>query len=368
MHVLLICNKKANLGDYNQVAAVARLLTTEFAHIGSKTAITEIDISTRERTKPLFTYLVKSGFWRKVGPTGRFSWLWRNLFSTKAEFANLQPDAVVARLQSSEHAAIALKHWFSIPAFYVGEPIRVDPSLFDLVITTETSQPSRNLVLLETVPSHLFAADRTFENLPPLPTGSDTPIWTFLIGGGKPPYPFGNEDARCWVQFILEMHERHGIKWCISTSRRTSHPMEDYLRRALDGSDAVLDATWWHIAPQKTLAQFIQQASVCIVTAESQSMISDCLNFSKPVIAVTPINHPQPYLSPSDHRDQARIEKFLESLEQNDRIKRCRPDALISLDELHKLVHQIRTLEKEQRWDQIVRTAVANYFSSSART
>ena len=360
MHVLLICNKKENLGDYNQVSAVAKLLAQEFPDVGSQSQITEIQVKPRERTKLLFAFFLKIHFWRYVGPSGRWAWLWKQLFTSQTDIGKLKPDVIVARLQSSEHAAAALKHWYSIPAFFVGEPENLDPTCFDLVFTTRDEPKFPNQVLLETAPSHLTVPGYVGEQVPAI-EAANGPIWTFLIGGAKPCFPFSAEDVRHWIEFILKAHKEEGVRWCISTSRRTDPWMEEMMRSALDGTPAILDATWWSELPRETLATYIKHADLCFVTAESQSMISDCIALMTPVVGITALKAAEVAFDEGELRDAARITKFNSAKIRSGQLVTADSAQLYSAKSTELIIRKLQPISPNRTWSKLLITDVSKH-------
>jgi uncharacterized protein len=362
MHVLMIFNKAENLGDLNQCRAVAELLSTEFPGASREHEVTVISLRARPRTRFLFRAFRRIGFWRMIGPEGIRGTIFYHFFRSSSQKIK-KPDIIVARLPSSEHAAVALKTWFQVPAVLVGRARLLSDLDFDAVITTDEDSNASNAIILETVPTQVTLKPKTrFESLPKVEqvTGTQRDLWCFLVGGGSAPYPFSERDYQAWVTFMEQAHRKLGIRWLVSTSRRTSLQAEEFLRTALDGTSTVSEATWWHDKPQKSLRNYIKRASVCVVTAESESMLSDCISFSKPVIAVRPDDGPSGSLNETELWDQERIERFLSKVESRRRAWVYHSSELEGRLIAGRSIESIVTLDPGERWDRVVKRELAN--------
>ena len=357
MHVLLIFNKPENLGDLNQCRAVAELLAESFPGSSKTQKVSSAIVRARPRTRLLFKVLESLGCWKIIGPGGRLDKVFTNLFRTNHGFEE-RPDVIVSRLPSSEHAAVALKTWFGVPAILVGHARLLKDSDFDAVITTNEGRVSSNEIVLETVPTQLTlqngnTSDPSFNEKEALDVNA--PVWCFLVGGGNAAYPYTDRDYRAWVTFMEQAHQVLGIRWLISTSRRTSSFAEQFLRHSLEGTPQLLDATWWHSGSRKTLRAYIDRAKLCLVTAESESMLSDCISFLKPVVGVRPDTAPESVLGFADQRDQERIERFLSKVQARRRAFVCHSSEL-EREILEKgRTETVQPLTLADRWDKVVK-------------
>jgi mitochondrial fission protein ELM1 len=362
MHVLMIFNKPENLGDLNQCRAVAQLLAHDLSGRSEEYEITAISLRARPRTRWLFNTFRRIGIWRIIGPGGIFETIFFHFFRSDAQ-AIKKPDIIVARLPSSEHAAVALKTWFQVPAVLVGRARSLSDADFDAVITTDEIPVADNTIMLETVPTQLTLKNQApLESLLEVEQGSQTQtgVWCFLVGGGSAPYPFSERDYHAWVMFMEQAHRKLGIRWLVSTSRRTSLRAEEFLRTALDGTSTLIEATWWHDKPRKSLRNYIERATVCVVTAESESMLSDCVSFSKPVVAVRPDDGPAGRLNEAEQWDRERIERFLSKVVSRRRVWVCHSSELEGQLIAGYSIESIITLDPSERWDTVVKRELVN--------
>lgn len=112
------------------------------------------------------------------------------------------------------------------------------------------------------------------------PDGPPTRCWTILIGGGNNSSSdssfASSEEWRALAHEMNRLAKEHGIRWLITTSRRTGAEAEAILRESL-ASEAIEEAVWWSQEPKKTVAAFIHAGEHVYVTEDSATMISEAL-------------------------------------------------------------------------------------------
>lgn len=146
----------------------------------------------------------------------------------------------------------------------------------------------------------------------------DTRVWCFLVGGDCDGFSYADSDWNAIADIMQDCAERHGVKWVLSTSRRTGEYGEYVLRGRLTEANWLLDATWWANSPRRTLPGYLGVSETCCVTAESLSMISDAASLGKPVFTF----EPTPTTGAAIGKNAQRIEAFLSRLEARRRILR----------------------------------------------
>lgn len=353
MTVLMIYNSPENVGDRNQAFAVARVLANGLSTPGGAVSIATACINARYKVKPLIPLLKRTGFLRAVGPFGPAARLWHRLFTTEDPIA---PDTtlIVSRLGKAEHASVALAAYLGVPNVHVGEPARVPESLFSLIVSTSDTREAANRVFLETVPSHLFPEDLARESealrsRPGFPAAQ--PVWCLLVGGNADGYHYTGEDWAALGRLVQQLTRQHGIRWVISTSRRTGRDAEDALRRAMGGQEMVADATWWSREPRATLPAYIGASEACIVTADSQSMISNCVAAGRPVYAFAPAGSAALDQEIESSPEHVRIHRFLRRLSTNRRIQVLSPQECTGPRLLDQARGELRLVTEQERWD-----------------
>ena len=156
----------------------------------------------------------------------------------------------------------------------IGHP-RIDPKLFDLVITTRQYPvpPGDNVVLLPLAMSRFSS--------PPEPTSEETqwlaelerPVRLLAIGGATKYWSLPADRAADAAHKL----RRRGGSLVVATSRRTDPEVTDKVRAALSPSDRLVDR------PMPRFPVLLDAADEIFVTGDSVSMLSEAILTGKPV-------------------------------------------------------------------------------------
>lgn len=353
MSVLMIYNSPENIGDRNQAYAVSQVLARELVSCSGPCAIQIARIDARHKVQPLIPLLARMHILRILGPIGPAARIWQNLFPSDTSI-HRKPSVIVSRLGKAEYASVALAEYFAVPNIHVGEPRRLPETLFSLIVSTSDTRESKNRIYLETVPSHLFPdqIQRDGKEIRRrIGAAGSTRIWTLLVGGDAEDFRYTDSDWRALGSFIRKAAKEHGITWLISTSRRTGSHVEELLRETIGNDGGIADATWWSREPRSTLAAYIGASDACVVTADSQSMISNCVAAARPVYAFTPAGATALNTEPVGSTTYVRIHQFLNRMQNNGRILIMRPEDCSDTSTLLRQTSSIRLVEKHERWD-----------------
>ena len=116
------------------------------------------------------------------------------------------------------------------------------------------------------------------------PTG---PLWTLLVGGKSRSHHYTDADWEDLATGMSTLARRHGIRWLVTTSRRTGKEIEAKLRDLLP-LDIVAEAVWWCHAPEKKFAAYLGAAEKIWVTQDSVSMVTEATATGLPTVLVYP--------------------------------------------------------------------------------
>jgi mitochondrial fission protein ELM1 len=157
---------------------------------------------------------------------------------------------------------------------------RVNPAIFDLVIPPEhdgltgpnvlplLGSPNRiSPASLEKARAH-FAS--RFEKL-------RSPRIAVLLGGKNKAYRFGTKEAEALAQALAALAKTSGLM--ITASRRTGAANVAIIRRALEGTDAII----WDGEGENPYQGLLAWADAFIVTADSVNMACEAAATGKPV-------------------------------------------------------------------------------------
>lgn len=203
------------------------------------------------------------------------AWQWAYQVS---EVPRIMPDLMVGTGGNVSFALALWSRWLSVPAVFVGSLRRIVPEAFQLSLTVgDSAHPQRLAMDLAPVPL-----------IPKLSQpGGGQVYWVLLLGGDIEGVKFTRRDVDRLVDQMATAAAKEGIHWLVSTSRRTSSDIEDYLASRL-AQDWVADAVYWHKEPRKVMRDFLSRASRVYCSIDSHSMITESCVASVPVVAWEP--------------------------------------------------------------------------------
>ncbi len=113
-----------------------------------------------------------------------------------------------------------------------------------------------------------------------------TRLATLLIGGDSRSHRYTGEDWTDLAAAVNRLGEQ-GWRWLLSTSRRTPPDVETLQRQNIR-NEYLIHAVWWHAAPERVIAAFLDAADVVMVTRDSLSMLSEAVAAGRPTVALAP--------------------------------------------------------------------------------
>ena len=197
-----------------------------------------------------------------------------------------KPDLILSTGGNTSFLNAALASLLGCKNYYLGSLRGLNPERFTLVFTIEpVTGATNNIVMpLAPVPVDHEARRQASEALKKEHQG---PLWTMLIGGSTREYRYAEEE---WQALAAEMNRlamAHGIRWLITTSRRTGEKIEQALQQALD-ADHLAEAVWYAAQPRKVMTAYLGSAERIFCTEDSLSMLTEAVTSGKPVTSLYP--------------------------------------------------------------------------------
>jgi len=143
-----------------------------------------------------------------------------------------------------------------------------------LVVTAESDRP--NALIAPLTQTGQTAAKAAAAAAARWPDEVPANCWTMVIGGNGKNHEFEEHEWRALAKAMNQAARREGVRWLISTSRRTGARNESILREILDPA-LIAEAIWWASDPQKGLAAYIHAGQRVFVTRDSMTMISEII-------------------------------------------------------------------------------------------
>ncbi|MBD2859465.1 mitochondrial fission ELM1 family protein [Spongiibacter sp. KMU-158] len=112
-------------------------------------------------------------------------------------------------------------------------------------------------------------------------------LWALFVGGDGGGYEYSQEDWIALGNALEKLSVQHGIRWLVSTSRRTSNAGQQLLKEACSESFCQ-SAIWYGDDSSTSLNAYLGAAEKLFCTEDSMSMLSESVAMGKPVISVSP--------------------------------------------------------------------------------
>jgi len=191
---------------------------------------------------------------------------------------------------------IALSQYWRIPNVLVGSSYTIPESMISAHVSLKGDMGDSNavasrLVVCRTEPRRCHRAGRALR-------ANGQRLWAIFVGGDGSGYRYHDADWHRLGAALQAMSAQYGVRWLVSTSRRTGRQGNAILRSYLDASVCAA-SIWYEDESSEPLDAFIGAASRLFCTEDSLSMLAESLAMAKPVISLRPTDS-----SPSKtHRD-----------------------------------------------------------------
>jgi mitochondrial fission protein ELM1 len=224
-----------------------------------------------------------------------------------------KPDLILSSGGKSVFAARTLAVRYGTPYVFLGERKPYPSAWFHTAFTPSKFETGENDVSIDMIPTQVTRAkvEQAAHDWPEQPTGK---LWAALIGGASVSHRYTPEDWRALALAMNDIAQREGIRWLVTTSRRTGADVETWLRETLDPA-VVAEAVWWSERPEKKMSRYLGAAERLLVTQDSVTMVSEAIDSGRPVIVVRPR---ETRFSP-----QSFLPDYFDRLEQTGRMQRA---------------------------------------------
>lgn len=266
----------------------------------------------RPWTRPMGRILQK--FW----PRCLFASEWGML---KQEDSSVRrPDLVIGSGGGIQWAVAALAKKYSAYSIFLGSPRSMPVDSYNLVLHHFRDLEKLGVCMIPMMPvpitvSSIKLAASEYTKVRGEVHGR---VGCCLIGGNGAGCIWSHKDGENLAELLNRMSDESGIRWVVTTSRRTPSSMEKALKSNLQPK-YVVDSCWAGEGDQRRIVSaYLGLAERILVSIDSVSMMNEALATTKPVSV----------FYTSRHKINARHEDFLGLAEENNWITR------ISLDEV----------------------------------
>jgi len=224
-----------------------------------------------------------------------------------------KPDLILSSGGKSVFVARTLAARYGAPYVFLGERKPYPSAWFHTAFTPSKFETGENDVSIDMIPTLITRAkvEQAAADWPERPTGK---LWAALIGGASVSHRYTPEDWRALALAMNAIAHREGIRWLVTTSRRTGADVETCLRETLDPS-IVAEAVWWSERPEKKMSRYLGAAERLLVTQDSVTMVSEAIDSGRPVLVVRP--------NETRFSEQSFLPAYFDRLERTGRMRRA---------------------------------------------
>ncbi|MGB5260797.1 MAG: ELM1/GtrOC1 family putative glycosyltransferase, partial [Gammaproteobacteria bacterium] len=202
---------------------------------------------------------------------------------------NDEVDLVISAGGDTAHINAIVAREFRTPNLLMSSLRGLPAESFSHVLTVLPAQQISNSVYLNLVPTIVRidklqqAGQQLLERIDEQSRNST--MWALLIGGDTAAYKFRRAHYACLAHAMNELSRRYGIKWLLTTSRRTGAGNEKTLEKELAPS-SVAYAVYYHRKPEKVVTAYLGLATRVFCTEDSGTMMMEAIASTKPVTAL----------------------------------------------------------------------------------
>jgi hypothetical protein len=190
-----------------------------------------------------------------------------------------RPDLIVSSGGNTLLANALLGEIFAVPNFYSGTLKKYPARCYSRIFSV-TSQGSDNNVVLPLPPVPLQLTEKM-----PL-VGPEAP-WLLLIGGDGAGYHYTTADWELLAEGINRIARDLGIRWLLTTSRRTGNEAEKVLQARIS-PDLLEEAVYFGQTPRPVVREFLGRCRGVLVSEDSLTMVAEAIYSGRPVVTLRP--------------------------------------------------------------------------------
>jgi mitochondrial fission protein ELM1 len=200
-----------------------------------------------------------------------------------------RPDLILSSGGGTAFASAGLARALGAPNAFVGNPRPFPGGWFRAVLSPVALPDCAGAPVIETavVPSLVTparCAEAARARWPEAPAGRRRAL---LVGGDSRNHRFAPEDFAALAEGVNALARRDGVRWLVTTSRRTGAAGERILADRL-APDAVAELTLFGRSPDPVVLAYMGAAEAVAVTQDSLTMLSEAIASGRPVTALAP--------------------------------------------------------------------------------
>jgi mitochondrial fission protein ELM1 len=108
-----------------------------------------------------------------------------------------------------------------------------------------------------------------------------------IIGGAGAGYRYEDRDWENLADVMTVLANKYGIKWLLTTSRRTGDVAEQKLKKLLP-ENMLASCVWYATDPQHVMLAYLGASELVFCTEDSMSMIAESIASGRAVVTLSP--------------------------------------------------------------------------------
>lgn len=200
-----------------------------------------------------------------------------------------QPDLILSTGGNTLVPNILFARAFNCPNLFVGSLRQLKPKHFWRIITHLDQHPQPPFLHWPITPVNISIpeieqAGRDFRNKWEL---GDEPLWLLLLGGDGGGLRYKPNDFEQLAKMIGLAHKQHGIRWLITSSRRTGLANETTLKNQFK-PEWIAATSWSSDQGESVYHAFLGAAERIVCTQDSHMMLTEAIASGKPTLSIRP--------------------------------------------------------------------------------
>jgi hypothetical protein len=194
-------------------------------------------------------------------------------------------DVLIAKTAPFEIPLAVMSAGVSVETIYLGELRRVSRRWVSCLVSTPSTPAQAADVELPTLPTE-FSLEKLRGKYPVVSKNT----FALLIGGDARGYNYSQSDWQLLVKKIVAFSKYTGVVWRVATSPRTPAFVDELLlKTSCEEPSAFRQVSVYSASEKVSMLDCLADSSCAVVTEDSASMISECVNVHLPVLSVSPL-------------------------------------------------------------------------------
>lgn len=214
---------------------------------------------------------------------------WLKLFYRFQDELPARPDMIVSSGGKTCFMSAWLARHYGCPSVFIGQVRGVEKRHFTRIVASpldyeDDGKHIKSVPATEVDPDVVAEAASEYFAHTGLPR---RPRWTLILGGDGAGFTYTKQDWQQLFEAVSALAQRHGVRWLITTSRRTN-PTAEELFSSPAMREWADDVLVYNRDSRNVYNAYLGAADVIVCTEDSGKMLTESVASGRPVLAVRP--------------------------------------------------------------------------------